>query len=110
MEQLKNGSLEEEIFRNIDRLYPKACDTHGDRNPSTTCSVKSWAIAIMPSIGATKRGFRRAECSASAEKSLLTGPKTAKKFSKKRSRNVRETLQKRFRYRPALRLDALNQQ
>jgi hypothetical protein len=40
-------------------------------------------------IGATKGGLRCAECSASAEKSLLTGQKTAKK--------ARETLEERSR-------------
>jgi hypothetical protein len=44
-------------------------------------------------IGAAKGGLRCAECSALAEKSLLTGPKTAKK----RSNNARETLEKRLR-------------
>jgi hypothetical protein len=40
-------------------------------------------------IGAAKGGLRCAECSASAEKSLLTDPKTAKKKrSKKRSRTL----------------------
>jgi hypothetical protein len=44
-------------------------------------------------IGATKGGLRCAECSASAEKSLLTGPKTAKNAR----RNARATLQERSR-------------
>jgi hypothetical protein len=44
-------------------------------------------------IGATKGGLRCAECSASAEKSLLTDPKTAKNAR----RNARETLEKRSR-------------
>jgi hypothetical protein len=57
-------------------------------------------------IGATKGGLTCAECSAAAEKSLLTGPKMAKNAQS----NARETLEKRSRYRPALRLDALNQQ
>ena len=47
-------------------------------------------------IGAAKGGLRCAECSASAEKSLLTDPKTAKKTLEetleKRSSNARETL------------------
>jgi hypothetical protein len=42
-------------------------------------------------IGAAKGGLRCAECSASAKKSLLTGPKTAKK-------TLEETLQKRSRH------------
>jgi hypothetical protein len=61
-------------------------------------------------IGAAKGGLRCAECSASAEKSILTDPKTAKQRSKERSGNARETLEKRSWYRPALRLDALIQQ
>ena len=64
-------------------------------------------------IGATKGGLRCAECSAAAEKSLLTGPKTAKMLEEtlaKRSSNARATLEKRSRYRPVLRLDVLNQQ
>jgi hypothetical protein len=46
-------------------------------------------------IGAAKGGLRCAECSASAEKSLLTDPKTAKTLEEtleKRSRNARKTL------------------
>jgi hypothetical protein len=48
-------------------------------------------------IEAAKGGLRCAECSASAEKSLLTDPKTAKKKTleetlEKRSRNAPETL------------------
>jgi hypothetical protein len=47
-------------------------------------------------IEAAKGGLGCAECSASAEKSLLTDPKTAKKTLEetleKRSRNARETL------------------
>jgi hypothetical protein len=64
-------------------------------------------------IGATKGGLGSAECSAEAEKSLLTGPKTAKMLEEtleKRSINARETLEKRSRYRPVLRLDVINQQ
>jgi hypothetical protein len=60
-------------------------------------------------IGVTKGGLRCAECSAVAEKSLLTGPKTAKKMLEETLENALETLQKRSRYRPARRLDALNQ-
>ena len=41
--------------------------------------------------GATKGGLGGAECSAAAEKSLLTDPKTAKNAR----RNARETLEKR---------------
>jgi hypothetical protein len=44
-------------------------------------------------IGATKGGLRCAECSAAAEKLLLTCPKTAKNAR----RNARETLEKRSR-------------
>jgi glutamate dehydrogenase/leucine dehydrogenase len=40
-------------------------------------------------IGAAKGGLRCAECSASAEKSLLTDPKTAKNAR----RNAREPLE-----------------
>ena len=43
--------------------------------------------------GATKGGLGSAECSAAAEKSLLTGPKMAKNAR----RNARETLEKRSR-------------
>ena len=43
-------------------------------------------------IWTTKGGLGSAECSAAAEKSLLTGPKTAKN-ARKRSRNARETLE-----------------
>ena len=61
-------------------------------------------------IGSTKGGLRSAECSAAAEKSVLTDPKTAKKTLEETLENARETLEKRSRYRPALRIDTLNQQ
>jgi hypothetical protein len=86
LEQLKNGSLERQIFSNIDRLYPMACDTHRVRTPPTM-GYRNKAIR------ATKGGLRCAECSAAAEKSVLTCPKMAKNAR----RNARETLEKRSR-------------
>ena len=56
-------------------------------------------------IGTTKGGLGSAECSAAAEKSLLTCPKMAKMLEEtleKRSRNARETLEERSRNTPGI--------
>ena len=91
----ENGFMELDNFRNIDRLYSMTCDTHQVRNPPTTYSLKSWAIAmrLIMSHGGRARMSEKQRC---CRKSLITRPKytpkNASRTPQKHLRNARETL------------------